>query len=339
MNETQIVPDSANDGIRRLSIVVVIVSDTTDRKCDLSHLQGCLQSLLAQECSQELEIIVPYYAGLSGIDELCRQYPSVRFLPCHGLKSFTGRGGCREHHDELRARGIAAANGQLVGLLEDHARPVSEWAEAMSQAHRGMSAGIGGPIDNGVNRLLNWAVYFCDFGKYQTPLPTGPAMSVSDANVSYKRSALDAIRTVWQDSFHETRVNWELMSRGAALSLCSKAVVFQCRLGLRLRAAAKERYIWGRSYAATRGRTIGRIRRYILTALSPVLPVLLAARMTSCAFRRKRHFVVFVKAFPLTVLLTTCWSFGECMGYLTGRTGPTPEPLVRESIDAAVATR
>ncbi len=33
-----------------------------------------------------------------------------------------------------------------------------------SQAPRTGYAAIGGAIENGINRPLNWAVYYCDFG-------------------------------------------------------------------------------------------------------------------------------------------------------------------------------
>ena len=73
---------------------------------------------------------------------------------------------------------------------------------------------MGGAIENSIDRPLNWAVYFCDFLRYQTPLPDGESALASDANVSYKRTALQAIQPVWRDVFHETSVNAALRARG-----------------------------------------------------------------------------------------------------------------------------
>ena len=77
-------------------------------------------------------------------------------------------------------------------------------------------------------------MYFCDFGKYQNPVPAGETAFASDANVAYKRSALDAIKPVWKEKFHETSVNWALREHGGKLVLSPDMVLYQHRLGLRL---------------------------------------------------------------------------------------------------------
>jgi hypothetical protein len=141
---------------------------------------------------------------------------------------------------------------------------------------------------------------------------------VSDANVSYKRSALGSIRPVWQEIFHETAVNWALTSRGETLALSPNIIVYQHRSNLRLGSALKERFIWGRSYAATRSKLISGAKRMIYAALSPVLPGVLLLRMTVNVMKKGRCVGAFLKAFPLTVLLTVSWSLGELVGYLTG---------------------
>jgi hypothetical protein len=167
-----------------------------------------------------------------------------------------------------------------------------------------------------VDRLLNWAVYFCDFGKYQNPVPAGPSNFISDVNSAYKRSALMAVREVWQDAFREPEVNAALQARGGTLALFPTGVVYQNRRNLRLRTALAERVIWGRSYGVLRGRHTSRGKRWLLILLSPLLPALLLARMSLNAWRRRRHWIPFVKAFPLTALLTIAWSIGELSGYL-----------------------
>lgn len=302
-----------------LSVVVVIVSDTTDARADVSHLAGCLEALARQVEPPSLEVLVPYHPSVAGIEDLQTRFPEVVFLRADGLKTYTGVGGSREHHDELRARGLATARGQIIGLLEDHARPDPHWCARVVDAHRQPYAAVGGAIENGINRPLNWAVYFCDFGKYQNPVPAGESPFASDANISYKRSALEAIRPVWEEIFHETMVNGTLLAEGSKLALSPALVVYQHRSGLRLASAVKERFIWGRSYAATRGKLVGGARRLALALLSPLLPGVLLLRLTSNAVRKRRCLMAFVRAFPFTVLLTVSWSAGELLGYLTTR--------------------
>src|ERR1700681_5044734 len=103
----------------------------------------------------------------------------------------TGRSGSREHHDELRARGLALARGYIVALIEDHGIPAPDWCAQILESHRQPFAVVGGAIENGIDRPLNWAVYYCDFLRYQNPLQEGTSAFASDANVSYKRSALE----------------------------------------------------------------------------------------------------------------------------------------------------
>ena len=166
---------------------------------------------------------------------------------------------------------------------------------------------------------IELGLYFCDFGKYQTRCPPGESPFVSDANVSYKRSALESIRSTWQETFHETAVNWALASRGEKLTLSPKIIVYQNRGSLRLGNALKERFIWGRSYAATRGTLAGGSKRRSMRPSPPVLPLILLARMAANVLKKRRCIGAFLKALPLTATLTVSWSSGELAGYLTGR--------------------
>ena len=302
-----------------LSVIVAVVSDTTQRQYDLTILSGCLQALRHQVESPTLEIIVPYPAGVTEFEKARSEYLEVVFLPITDLKYYKIDGSSREHHDELRAHGIAAAQGEIIALIEDYARPDPHWSENIISEHKKDFAAIGGAIENEVDRLLNWGVYFCDFGKYQNPVSEGETTFASDANISYKNTALMAVRSIWQDSYHETEVNWALRSLGEKIALSPKIVIFQHRTDLEFWSAMKERYVWGRSYAATRIKDIGNSKRFLYLLLTPLLPIILIIRMTSNIFRKGRNLNIFLKALPLTILLEISWSFGEFVGYLTGR--------------------
>ena len=304
-----------------LSIVVAIVSDTTSARADASHLGRCLDAIEKQVDAPPLEVIVPHLANVDGLDAVRRRFPRVSFLPVHDVAA---RPGNREHHDVLRARGLAAARGQIVGLLEDHAIPDARWCAGVVAAHRQSFSAVGGAIENGIDRPLNWAVYYCDFGKYQNPIPAGASPFASDANVTYKRSALEPIRATWEQSFREVVVNEKLASRGERVGLDPRVIVYQHREGLRLGTAIRERFVWGRSYAATRQALLTTRQRLMYAMLSPVLPALLLVRMTQTA-RSRSSFAKFLGALPFVALLVTVWSAGECIGYLAGLgTAPVP---------------
>ena len=317
-----------------LSVVVAIVSDTTGRP-DVRHLDPCLDALMKQARGPRLEVIVPYHPAVARIDEMQRKYPRVRFIEVRDLRTYLGKGGSREHHDELRARGLAAATGEIVALIEDHGIAAPDWSARVAKAHRESFAAIGGAIENGIDRPLNWAVYFCDFLRYQNPVPGGESSIASDANVSYKRRALESVRPVWVEIFHESAVNEALRARGERIALAPAIVLRQNRLGLRLGGALAERFVWGRSYAATRARLVNTPKRALWAVFSPALPALMMARMSVLAWRKGRTRAAFLRAFPLTLALAVSWSFGELTGYLTGRANqvgtPAAEAIARGS--------
>jgi hypothetical protein len=302
-----------------LSIVVVIVSDTLTRRAEVSHLRSCLDALSRQKNPPPVEIIVPYHENVDGIQELESKFTDVNFLCIPGFSIGSRRGGEREHHDVLRACGLRAARGEIIALLEDHARPDANWSANVVAAHRQSCAAVGGAIENGIDRPLNWAVYYCDFGKYQNPLPPGESSYASDANTSYKRKALEKVRSTWHTSFREIVVNGALIARGEKVILRPEVVIYQNRTDLDFVSAMRERFIWGRSYAATRRALLSGPRRLAYSVFSIGLPIILLLRMGRTAWNRGVHFTKFVTAMPIIVALLISWSFGETVGYAAGQ--------------------
>jgi hypothetical protein len=298
-----------------LSVVVAVVSDTV-QAANTAHLRPCLSALAQQVDAPPFEIVVPHHPSLVGLEELRQDFPQVRFLRIGDLTRYTGLPGNREHHNELRARGIAAARGQIVALIEDHGVADPHWCARLCSAHAAPVAAVGGPIENGVQRLLNWAVYFCDFGQYHNPAEPLETFVISDANVSFKRSALESIRPVWRDVFHEGAVNHVLQMRGERMILSPDIPVCQNRLRLDLGTAIRERWVWGKSYGAGRGLT--GVSRLMWVALSLALPCLVLARLTAKIMAKRGQFGMFCRAFPITALLATTWCLGEMAAYVCG---------------------
>lgn len=299
-----------------LTIVVTVVSDTSEQ-AGTSHLEGCLDALQRQIDPPAMEVLVTCDARMSGIPQLQRRFPDVCFIAVEKLR--TRRSGpSREHHDELRGIGIRKARAPLVALIEDVGCPDPRWSAALVREHAQPYAAIGGAMENGIDRPMNWAVYFGDFGRYQNPVPRGPSGYVSDANVCYKREALEYVADAWADAYNEARVHAGLAERGEVLALSPDVIVYQHRLDLRMRAVLLERYVWGRSYAAVRIANIGVSRRAVLAALCPLLPFLLLIRQLRNVLRTKRNRTAFVRSLPLTAMLDVVWSYGELVGYVTG---------------------
>lgn len=299
-----------------LSVVVTIVDGG-------ETLSRCLAALARQEDGPPLEVIIPYDDSVPEMAGIIARYPGFHFLPLGTVptqRARMGPAGQHELFDRRRAAGLAQARGELVAIVEDRGVPRPDWSRNVVAAHAAMPhAVIGGAIENGRDRLLNWAVYFCDFGRYQLPFEPGPREYVSDVDICYKRRALEATRELWRDRYHETTVHWALLRAGETLYLTDRFAVDQMRDHLTLGRLLGERVGWGRLFAYTRARETGPGRRLALAVMAPLLPAVLFLRLARHQWQKRRTLGKFVAAAPVVVLLLMAWSLGEMIGYLTGR--------------------
>jgi GT2 family glycosyltransferase len=298
-----------------LSVVVALISGKVD------DLRTCLAALRGQADPIDREILVPFDQAAANVAELAKEFPEVEFIPAEESRPVAERRGMvREHHDTLRTVGIEKARGRVVALTEDHAHVSPDWARSMLAAlERFPKAGaVGGAVDCDSRSLLNWAVYFGDFGRYQSPVPEGSAEFVSDANVAYRREALERAGDGWKVDFHETMVHWAMARDGWDLAMTPEGLVWQRRGRLSFATALRERFVWGKSFAGSRCHDLTLPRRAIFAVLSPVIPFLFTWRGWKMASSRGRA-GRFVAALPLFFLLQCFWALGECAGYATGK--------------------
>jgi len=173
-----------------LSVVVTVVDGG-------ETLARCLAALAAQVDPPELEVLVPMDATVGGIDRLRARFPAVRFLEMGVVataRPVATEAGRHELYDRRRAAGLAVARGEVVAMLEDRGVPRPDWARAVAHRHAALPhAAIGGAVENAVPRLINRAVWFCDFGRYALPLREGPSTWLSDVNVGPEQ-LLDNLR-------------------------------------------------------------------------------------------------------------------------------------------------
>ncbi|MGE0126734.1 MAG: glycosyltransferase family 2 protein [Blastocatellales bacterium] len=311
----------------RLSIIITVVGGP-------AALRRCLKALVAQADPAETEIIVPYDQWAIEAGDLAVEFPQIRFhfyddlgvassssIPAHAHRLY----------DRRRAVGLSLARGRIIAMTEDHAVPADDWVRQVHAAHAQPHAAIGGAIDNGVDRPLNRALYYCDFGRYGSPLTSGEAEYVSDVNVSYKREALMAVRDVWREAYHETTVHWALRSLGEVLYLDPRLVVHQHRPAITWLQAYRERFEWGRVFAETRVAAVGFGRRLFYAVGAPALPVVLLSRVWKQMRRQRLAPRQIIQTAPVAGVLLTGWALGELIGYIAGPPRETPDPPQGES--------
>lgn len=299
-----------------LSVVVTVVEGGR-------ALEQCLEALRNQENPPRMEVLVPYDASIAETATLAERFPGFSFLPMGSVatepdpKSPAGQ---HELFDRRRAKGLAAATGELVAILEDRGVPTRAWARTLDRLHRELPhAVIGGAVENGVDHLRNWAVYFCDFSRYQPPFEAGPADWVTDVNVCYKRRALEETKELWAERYHETIVHWALKDRGETLFLTPELVVEQMRTRTSLQDLLSERLHWGRLFAYTRVKAKSPLARAAYLGAAPLIPTVMFLRQARLQWSKRAHLGRFVRAAPGVAALLTVWGVGEAVGYLTGR--------------------
>lgn len=278
-----------------------------------AYLIRCLEALLTGRATERLAVHVPLDGSIPEPAELAELFPSVNFVPLDGVRTPA----------ELRAAGVAAGSARLVALTEDHCIPAPEWAERIIDEHEAPHAAIGGVLDKvepagSRDSGYSWALYLSDWGRYMPPVEEGSAEYLTDCNVSYKRAALEPLRELWDEEFHETTVNWALQGRSESLWLSPRLVVRQQR-SLSLAEAVRDRYGFGRLFAATRVEATGLLQRLAYAAGSLLLPAVLTARVAATVWKKGKARGTFIRVLPALLVTTTVWALGELTGYLTGR--------------------
>jgi Glycosyl transferase family 2 len=300
-----------------LSVSVIMFSGEAE-------LVRCLESLHAQTCAAEPEIIVPCDDALRGIDALRQKFPRVTFLKLPGSRTPA----------ELRTAAVKQSRGRIIALLEDHCVPDAGWCARILAAHEKPYVAIGGSVEKGFapgstdDTPLNWAIYLTDYSRYMNPLPEGRAPSLTDCNVTYKRAALDAIGSAWAHEFHENLVNEKLREAGGELWLDPSIIVREYR-PMSIASAARDRYSFGRLFGSTRVVGVGIPRRLVYAAASVIMPPILAHRAAGNLRARDRHREQIGRCTPALLFVTSMWMLGEMVGYLTGSPGslrPAAQP-------------
>jgi len=305
----------SGDAKPNLSVVLRVVGGG-------AFLQRCLDHLVAQVKDQNIEVIVPYDSTVRGIDQIKSSFPDVLFIDM-GVIDQSSKPYLPDvaHilYDRRTAAGLRVARGRIVALLEDYGVPDPDWCAQILEAHRQLPHSvIGGAVEHAGKDLLNWAIYFLDFGRYQLPLTEGPAEYLTDVNVSYDKGALDSVRELWSEKYNEVTVHWALSRRGLTLWRRPQILVRQDRGRLLFSMSVIERFCWGRLFAAARTRELNFLSRVGYILLGPILPFVLLGRMARRALAGKRNPGRFLLALPLTAAMTLFWCAGEFVGYVTG---------------------
>ncbi|HEY0876795.1 MAG TPA: glycosyltransferase [Vicinamibacterales bacterium] len=290
------------DEISRVAIAVVCTSGA-------ESLARCLTALRHQIDAPSFDITVVSDPALGALDDVRQRFPEVRVVVNAGQRTPL----------ELVSRALRECDAGLVLLTKDYCVPGPGWVRAMVDAQRDARGAVGGRVEVAPDAsATEWAYYFIDFHPYSEGAAGGPAPSLTVCNVAYRRAALDTVRATWEKTFVEVRVNAALSERFGSLWLePASTVIFERRLTLA--AAVRERYAFGRLFGCSRLDGCSSGRRLLYAALAPALPAVLLGRMARTAVRSRRHTAALVRGWLPLTLMVLGRSWGEWLGYLTGR--------------------
>ena len=158
----------------RLSVIVTCTQPWPE-------VRGCLERLLPQARAGDVEIVVADGSD-RGLDASAAE--PVTWLRCPG-----------QGPHELRYRGLAAAQGDVIAITEDHCDVAPDWCRQMAHAHADHpdAVGIAGVVTNGADRRLMDRASFLVVHGSNIPQRTDRARDwfpPVGSNVSYKRAPL-----------------------------------------------------------------------------------------------------------------------------------------------------
>ncbi len=272
---------------------------------------GTLRECLASLCAQPLarEIVVADCSPENPAGSLAAVFPSVRFLHFEGRRTVP----------QLRWSALSHTRGEIVAAVEGRCVPASDWCAELVSAHEAFPAVpvIGGPVEiASPASAFDLGLYFSEYGLFCPPVAAGETAKLSGANLSYKRAALEGSRDLLDSGAWETLLHERWRRQGRSLRLCAATVVF--RNSMSRNEATRQRFRYGRGYAADRVAGASAPARFLYAAASPVLPPLLTWRAARRAWATHRR-APFLRSLPWLLFLNTAWASGETAGYIAGK--------------------
>lgn len=286
----------------RLSIVIAAVNGA-------ELLQQTIDAIDAQPERLEIELVVVATAAIS--NQTIAELKSKRITVVETATE-------DDSIPKLRYRGIMAASGDLIAILEDHVEVAPDWAATVfqSMADPTVSA-VGGCVAPGQHGWVNWGVFLADYARYIGPVPEGEYADLPGNNIAYRRTALLPNADALNEGKWESWVNDRLVQSGHRLVSTNRMVVKHCK-GFRLGEFLQQRWHFGRSYAGMRNPDLGPLKRAVYGVGSSILPFLLTLRATKLIAGRDVPRRTLLQSWPLIALVMTVGAAGECAGYLFG---------------------
>lgn len=216
---------------------------------------------------------------------------------------------------QLWRDGIIAARGRRVALTTAQCIPASDWLQRSRNADIGRWAGIGGAIANDPNATLaNWAIFFLRYSAFAHEVKGGVTGEIAADNAIYDRAAVLACRDLLEEGFWEPNFHRRFHEAGRELWLDPGLLVTHYGVASP-RAFARQRLAHGYEYGLERGSRATSPVRLVLLFRSPVLPLLIVARVLRRMTARPAYRRHLLPSLPWLLVFACAWGLGEATGY------------------------
>ncbi|HHT9119319.1 MAG TPA: hypothetical protein ACFYD3_02100 [Candidatus Hypogeohydataceae bacterium YC41] len=274
----------------------------------LRQMPACLLDILKQCHGRQVEIILVYSSD-SDLQEaivaddshvILIRLPPETALPC------------------LIGTAFARTKGEIIAITDTTCGVDEHWIAAILDAHKAPHPIIGGAVEpDKLKRLVDWTAYFCDYGQFMLPLASRTMQAVPGNNISIKRWILEKGKEFVEGEFWKTYWCRRIQMEGFSLYAVPSIIVFY-RKSFQLWPYLVHRFHNGRCFAGMRLAQLSQVDRLVYVLGSPFLPILFCARILKVVLPKRRYLGRFFLAFPLIILATMSWAFGEFVGYLLG---------------------
>lgn len=284
--------------------VSVVIASVNGRP----SIDECLTALSKQQGQFEAEILVVDCCQDGTAEYISANFPEVKLLHISERLGIPA----------LRAMGMSQATGDIIVIIEDHVIVDGNWFEEIIKAHQSGYKVVGGAVENGsVDRIVDWAVFLCEYSHTMLPIPHGEAEEITGNNVSYRREVLDQVdesikRDYWEYFLHE-----ELKKSGVKF-FSAPSIVVHHKKEFGFIYFMSQRFHYSRSFAAMRRSRVSILGRLFYVAFSPLLPFLMTWRIVRQVLQKKRLYKELLFSLPLLTIFMTSYACGEFMGYMFG---------------------
>jgi hypothetical protein len=257
-------PSTGSEGSKPAITVVAVTPDV------YSTIRQTLDHVARQTIAAQIELLLvaPHNSIIHTVPIQTRQaFQRFVVIPVGSIDDV----------DKAAAPALRIASATIVAMVEDHAFPEPTWAEALLEAHkRGNWVAVGSTVVNAnQSSPLSWSNQFMAYGEWTEPVKRGVAANVSRHNVSFKRSAIDAVG----DELERYLGRWgglleHLREQGGTFYVEPEARVRHVNPSL-LASTMQLRFLGGRLSAAARVRREkwSLTRRVIYIGGSPLIPL------------------------------------------------------------------